>query len=585
MKKLFAVFMAWLMLAATMPTSVWAQSTIGASRVAGRFVAVNYNYGGPSPSLGFGNPPAPGIPPLRIASGNGAAGAGTITLAVGYITLPDGRTFFPLCAGSTVSGSITCGGATPITVNPGGANSETVTPTAVSGCNLFPVNTTYPSCQVTATFANVHAQGEYVASGSAGLQEAVNDAIASGGGMVLIDALWTKAGGTQAIATAWTSPSGAVAVAVEDQRSANIGYLVPAPGLTLIATPTALTTAGGAAATLKTSTTGGAIATAQTPRFTFTEVDQFGGETAAAPDAAATATLVDGAGSTNSYTVLCPTTLPAGAVGCRLYVSATAGATQTETLAVVGTQVTCAAAPLSPLPNTCGPGLMTLIALPATTAAGPPQGTSGAATALSSAHTTVVIKQTGIAPTMLPFNDTGAPGYWPVAITSATTLAAGFDVMGELQYPAGYFNTLGAKFQICGAGVTTPSAATVAGTWAIRIGPRENSAATSGEQIAVPFGFIATKQWTAAASHFDFCTDFTVSTTGASGVVEGGGSSFCVTVADGSDAAGTDTCVGAFNAASSAIDLTQQGVVQVSYVQTAASWTLTQLRYLSIRRL
>jgi hypothetical protein len=587
MKKILATFCAWLMLAGLAPMTApfaLAQSTIGASRVAGRFVAVNYNYGASAPSMGFGNPAGPSIPPLRIFNGNSAAGAGTITLASGYITMPDGRTFFPLCAGSTVTGSITCGGATPITVNPGGSNSETVTPTAVSGCNLFPQNASAPSCQVTATFANVHAQGEYVASGSAGLQEAINDAIASGGGMAVIDTLWTKAGGTQALATAWTAPSGSVGVAVEDQRSANFGYLVPAPGLTRIAAPTALTTA--ATATLTTATTGGTIATAQTPRFTVTAVDQFGGESAAADDSGATATLVDGAGSTNSYTITAagvPT--GTGIVGYRLYVSATGGATQTETLAAAA-QVSGTAAPLCPLPACWAPGVaIVLTALPATTAAGPPQGTAAAATSLASAHTTVVIKQTGIPPTMLPFNDTAAPGFFPVTVTSATTLAAGFDVMGELQYQAGFFNNLGGKYQICGGGVTTPSAATVAGTWALRIGPRENSAGTSGEHIAVPWGFVASRQWTAAASVFTFCTDLTVTTIGTSGVVEGGASSFCVVVAAGDDGAGVDTCVGAFNAAATATDLTAQGVIQLSYVQTAASWTVPQLRYLTIRKL
>ncbi len=173
----------------------------------------------------------------------------------------------------------------------------------------------------------------------------------------------------------------------------------------------------------------------------------------------------------------------------------------------------------------------------------------------------------------------------PVTVTSATTLVVGFDVMGELAYPAGYFNTQNGVYRICGGGVTTPSAATVAGTWTLRIGPRQNSAGTSGAQVAVPWGFVASRQWTAAASHFDFCTDITVTTTGTSGVVEGSGSTFCVVVAAGDDGAGVDTCVGAFNAASTAVDLTAQGVVEFTYVQTAASWTVPQLRYMSIRRL
>lgn len=581
MKKLFAAFTAWALVFAQMvmiAPRTEAQSTIGASRAAGRFVAVNYNYGGTSPSQGFGNPAGPGIPGLKVANGNAATGSATITLQTGYTALADGRIIFPLCAGSNVTGTITCGGATPITVNPGGSNQETVTPTTVSGCNLYPVNTTFPSCQVTASFSNLHAQGELVQSGTAGLQEAYNDAQLAGGGLVSVDAVWSKAGGTQSNITSMSMP-GPNAVAVEDSRSANISYWYPQPGVTNITTPTALTTAS----TLTTSTTGGSIATATTPRFCITAVDQFGGETACSNDSAGTATLVDGAGSTNSYTITAagvPT--GTGIVGYRLYVSASGGTTQTETVALAA-NLSGTVAPLCPLPGCMAPGVaITLISLPATTNAGPPPGTAGAATALNSAHTTVGIRQGGTVPSLLPFASSGAAGSWPVTVTSATTLVAGFDVMGELQYPAGFFNSLGSTYRICGGGVETPSAATVAGTWTIRIGPRVNSAGTAPSNTAVSWGFAASTLFTAAASNFDFCTDVTVITTGATGTVEGHATVFCNVPATPTTAT---TCETAQNATSGSIDLTQQGVVELTYVQSAASWTLPQLRYMTITRL
>lgn len=544
-----------------------AQSSNPQPAFEGKYIATDYNYGGQS---------AP--PSLTIDSGGTGTGSQSYVLRVNaFITLPrlGGRKFMPLATNA------------PILLD-----TEVVTPSAVSCTTPDQPGT----CIITVTVANVHGGGSHISSGTFGLQEAINDASQSGSGRVQVDPYWFKQGGTLTMlnGTHATSPisfalnttfepNPVVVESIGISGTGSLSYWYGAPGLTLIATPAALSKAA-TPATLTTSTTGGTIATATTPRFAITLVDQFGGETAASDDSNANATLVDGATATNSYGVTCPT-LPAGAVGCRLYVSATGGTTQTETLAAPA-QITCAtSAPLSPLAGTCGAGVITLTALPATTAAGPPQGTAGAATALSSAHTTVVAKQAGIPPTMLPFNDTAAPGYWPVTVTSATTLVAGFDVMGELQYPANFFNSLGSKYQICGGGVTTPSAATVAGTWNIRIGPRENSAGTSGEHAIVPFGFVASRQWTAAASHFDFCTDITVSTVGTSGVLEGSGTNFCVVVAAGDDGAGVDTCVGAFNAASTATDLTVQGVVQVSYVQTAASWTVPQLRYLTIRRL
>lgn len=551
------IALALALLALLVPLLASAQSSNPLPAFEGKYVATDYNYGG-----GGTNTPSA----LVIDSGGSGIGSQTYTLRVNAeIILPrlGGRKFMPLATNA------------PILID-----GDPVTPSAVSCSTPEQPGT----CSFTATVAAVHGAGSRITSGTFGLQEAINDASQSGSGRVLVDQLWAKSGGTLAILQAANYKLDATfepnPVITEDVRK-GLSYWYGTPGTTLITTPTALSNAS----TLTTSTTGGTIATGSTPRFCVTAVDQFGGETACSADAAAGATLVDGAGSTNSYTITAAGVPAAtGIVGYRLYVSASGGATQTETLA---TSITCGvAATLSPLADTCGPaGTITLTALPATTNAGPPQGTSGAATALSSAHTTVVAKQSGQPPAMLPFNDTAIAGYWPVTVTSATTLAAGFDVMGELPYPAGFFNTLGATYRICGGGVTTPSAATVAGTWAIRIGPRENSAGTSGEVIAVPFGMVASRQWTAALSHFDFCTDVTTTTTGATGVVEGAASKFCVVVAAGDDGAGVDTCVGAFNAASTATDLTVQGVVQVSYVQTAASWTLPQLRYLTIRRL
>lgn len=556
MTKRFSVMAALMLaLASLVPCLATAQIANPQPAYEGKYVATDYNYGGPSA--------------LSIDSGGSGTGSQTYVMRINAaITLArGGRLFMPLATNA------------PILLD-----SEIVTPSSVS----CPTPSQAGTCFITATVVNVHGAGSHVSSGTFGLQEAINDASQSGSGRVQVDPLWAKLGGTLALLQAANftlntafEPNPVVVEVIGINGVGSLGYWYGAPGLSLITTPTALTTA--ATATLTTSTTGGSIATSTTPRFTITAVDQFGGETAAAADAASTATLVDGAGSTNSYTITAagvPT--GTGIVGYRVYVSASGGATQTETLEPAANLV-CGSAPLSPLPGTCGAGSAILItALPATTAAGPPQGTSGAATALSSAHTTVVAKQAGIPPTMLPFNDTAAPGFFPVSVTSATTLAAGFDVMGELQYPANYFNTLGAKFQICGGGVTTPSAATVAGTWTLRLGPRQNSAGTSGAQVAVPWNFAASTLFTAALAHFDFCTDVTVTTTGTSGVVEGGGTVFCSAPATPTTAT---TCNTAFNAASTALDLTQQGVLQVTYVQSAASWTLPQLRYLTIRRL
>ena len=126
----------------------------------GVYYSPNYNFGGQGT----------GIAALKVTSTT-AASATAITLATGTVTLPDGRTIQPFATN------------VPIIVGAGTANAETVTPTTVSGCYLgAPIS----SCTITVSggFTNAHNPGELVASGDAGLQEAVNDASANGGGPV-----------------------------------------------------------------------------------------------------------------------------------------------------------------------------------------------------------------------------------------------------------------------------------------------------------------------------------------------------------------------------------------------------------------
>ena len=115
------------------------------------------------------------IPPLRVDVGNTTTGSATITLSNGVVALSDGTTFYPFTPPNTTGVQITVGSA---------ANLETVTTTTVS-C-LTP--SVYSTCQVTATFANLHGQGDLVTSGTYGMAEAVAQAHNNGGGLVAFDA-------------------------------------------------------------------------------------------------------------------------------------------------------------------------------------------------------------------------------------------------------------------------------------------------------------------------------------------------------------------------------------------------------------
>ena len=197
------------------------------SRFSGQYRAIAYNYGGG----GIENP----APLVVVAGSNAASATGTLTVAGSQVTATDGTVFTPFNINAPV-----------LILNASG--SDTQTPSAVSTnvqSNVYGLTST-----VTATtWTYAHAAGDRVASGTSGLQEAINVASAAGGGTVIVDATWTTQGGTSAMLTAASVPS---TVQIMDNRTgsftpsltatvaipnasvltlSSVGYpLVPAPG-------------------------------------------------------------------------------------------------------------------------------------------------------------------------------------------------------------------------------------------------------------------------------------------------------------------------------------------------------------------
>jgi hypothetical protein len=166
------------------------------TRFAGWYRALDFFFGGPMIDL----PQA-----MTIISAPSATGAGSVTTSSAQIVLTDGTT-----AGAFATNA-------PLLVG-SGSNQETVTPSAVqNNGSQIPGNGGF-----TATFANLHGQGDPVASASAGLQEAINAADAAGGGVVVVDAAWTKAGGTSAMIAAATLPTDGN-VSIDDNRAGGGG--------------------------------------------------------------------------------------------------------------------------------------------------------------------------------------------------------------------------------------------------------------------------------------------------------------------------------------------------------------------------
>jgi len=142
------------------------------SRVAGRFVASNYG--------------AWSIPIYSFPSGTGSK---TFSVKTATAVMPDGRTIMPFNTNAQIVVGV-----------------ETVTLTAVgSSCvqGAIPIG----ACTLTATFSYAHTNADKVSSGTFGLQEALNDASASGGGTVVVDSSWIGLGGTTTILNAATLPT------------------------------------------------------------------------------------------------------------------------------------------------------------------------------------------------------------------------------------------------------------------------------------------------------------------------------------------------------------------------------------------
>lgn len=109
---------------------------------------------------------------LQLGGTITATGSQAFLVNAGYTTTPDGIQFVPFA----VNERVTVGT---------GSTAETVTISAVSGCNATAPPGQPPTCTVTATsFSNNHYIGEPVTSADNGIMEAVGYARNTGGGLV-----------------------------------------------------------------------------------------------------------------------------------------------------------------------------------------------------------------------------------------------------------------------------------------------------------------------------------------------------------------------------------------------------------------
>jgi len=407
-----------------------------------------------------------------------------------------GLNFFPFNTNATV-----------YIVDSVSANSEVVTPTTV-------VNQS-SQCGITASTSHSHYSFQ-MKSGTAGLQEAVN-ALGSSQTYVqtvFLDTRWYNqannvpsttpaaiiaavAGNTQVqLVDATTYPftyytwNGANYVKSSLGSGGQFYGLKPSSN-TVISPPTALTTAGGAAATLNNLGTGGTVA-AGAYRAGITYVDALGGESLLSTDSASTAVTTT-SGTTSSIQITAPAAAT-GAVGYRVYITAASGASGSEVF-------------YSPTAAGCTQSAKTWIA---------------ACAMNSNSNITALVTSTSLVPTEATAHATAITAssrpleqfqteYGPFVDTSTQSAASSY-VAAEFAAPTTLFNTLNKHVQICG-NIEATAVNTAVPTMSLQV---SNARGQSNNTIAT----FTPGALTGAAYETNFCVDMVTAVIGASATVQ-----------------------------------------------------------------
>lgn len=467
---------------------VHAQSQL--SRVAGRFIASNYNYRGGS-----------------VATAPTTTGAGTITLVSGLVTTADGHSFNPY---STLA---------PIVVG-----SETVTPTTVSGCG----NTTAGACSITATFVSLHGQGEPVTSGTFGLNEAIIEAhnSASGpfGSLVTVG---PEFGGTDATLSA--SIAVFSDISIEDTRYALPQVWSLVGNATAIATPTTLIAATAGFGVNGATSTGGTYTGSNTYITCISYVDIMGQE---GPCSATFTIATSGVAATNQIGYTAPAA-STGAVGYTIYITLNGGAYNLSYKVPLVTQPTVSG--VYPAAN----GVCTLTNVETVTPACALTNTTYGQTGVGAVVSALTLNTSPINPEATVISTTSVyvpnPGgrtayvYSPgshvatlalpatslpftISAAAATTVPA---VIGTINIQPGFMNYVGRTIEICGFATTTASTGTIKNIQFQWDAIGQNTAGKG-----VPIADLTVTQTSTTVTQLDFCQKF--QTTVAAATATGG---------------------------------------------------------------
>jgi hypothetical protein len=452
----------------------------------------------------------------------------TLTLDFGYFVLFDGTPCYPLNTNAPIRVGL-------------GSNEESVTPSGVSGGG----NPGYQTNTVTASFSNAHG-GDQITSGTVGLQEAINFAAGKGGGVVVVDGQWALNGGTTAMLTAAVLPANG-SVIIQDNRGGGVQYFGNRPdSATVIAAPATPTSATAFVLSAAGTYTNGNVGV------TVTGVTADGGETTLS----SSYTLATGAANTAIGGTGIAVT--AGLVGYRVYLTTVGGSTPYLLPVTAANSVSGAAGLVTAGPLTAfaiGSSWQSLAPL---TSANGLQPTVN--TAFSSVGTT------GIASSL----NSSWPSFGNVGAISAGAATS----MGVVQLSTGFLNVFGRTIRVKGCVAITVNSAT--GLITLNL----NYYSLFGTTKITPFTTATPSAATGGTQVINLLFEaiLTTSKTGTTGTFEAHG--FMVF-----NAAGTLVSTVAqddIDAASSTVDLTTQGALEVSITTTTIAPTAGTLRQLTI---
>jgi hypothetical protein len=536
------------------------------SRFAGTVRAVNFAYG-------YLNTPSLQVDEQTLSP----TGTATLSVAYGTVTLGDGTVITPL--------SITA----PLIIGTG-ANQETVTPTAVN-CTTPQI---YQSCNFTASFLYQHGTGDKIASGTFGLQDAINYAFSKGGGQVAVDFGYTALGGTDTIINAAIPFS---SVTIQDNRRGVVQYWNSLPSTTtLLAAPTVLAGQVACDSThqfCSDATVAGSGSWAGTVYGCYTLVDINGKESPCSATASYTSVVSKAIDMGVSFTARTD-----NVVGWKPYLSVSGGSY------VLAYSVPLLTQPTTLLAVPVSSGVCTLTALetttPACAIANSTYGQSGSTTGVTTLFkggaqfTGYPVVTNTLAPMIgsvsalqhNPNEDAhatygyvsgarvGTPGIqsddfiFPITAAAQTTIG---EVEGTFPIPAQTMNMVGKTLEVCGTIVKTSTTADTVDLIQVWW-DAEGSNVSAGTPVKVASINITPSAALAAAANFDFCQQITTtvaSTTATGGTLTPGHG--WATVAQA--AAGANSAVGPTSlvAAVGSLNLSLPAHVSVELVHTTGT--------------